>query len=537
MSKPRCFILLFFLSFGVSAFAKDFLKQSQPPTPSELLDSFNEFPKQNPWKNFEAENYEASAIATIAGLESVYPGAVWAPLGRDAFIAGDLLDAFYAVNGERGRVTRLRASTATFSGAKQKTLVRFLESGGANFNPKDKTARPFVLIDRTNFRVSSQSNILLRAAYQEWKRRGGAPEDFVYRFGVVDLSGMHETLGNTDMDVRFYLHQQAQILKAGGDPSDLSILSVQGLSDGPTWHGTYGKFRKHGDGFYGTPGRFESGNKREDVLGLQFMFLGLSHSPRFKSAVKRAIEKLKPQTTSAVTSEEWEAHQLKKLSRSLNAEGSLKDVFFAKGLSLFERFTDEQFRLKHQPLFTKLVNDELFQRQIHSLAIKMVSIPTKESPKKLVQFYMEQVLSSKKLVFSLWQDLKGRMERDVDWVIRTPLVQKWFLRLIENPNLRYSAELMVKGVLKSPRLLESKSGRAFFLDLVPSMKKMRLHQNMPAVYSVEYSKYQSLLQWDRQETKFSIEPFEAIAKDQHLTQEFIEGRKIRQFCSGVLSRL
>lgn len=531
------------MGMNVPTFAKDILAQTHSPTSRQLLNFLKKFPTTNPWRSsgWTLEGfYDRKGIGMIAALEKAYPGAQWAPLGRDAAIAADYLDAFYTVNGYSDRVTRLRASGGTLVKAGEKEIIRFLESAGANFDPADKTARPFIILDRTSFGKESQSTLLLKNAFAEWKRRGGEAEAFPYRFGVVDLMPRHEMLTDVQNDPRSLLYEQGRVLASGGEVSDLRIFSVAGLMDGPEWHETYGALARHKDGFYGIPGRPVPDRRR--VLAVHYEFLKSASSEGFLPAVKNAgaqmghmvdFQGIRPYQPS--TRAESEQYQIKRIELFL--QGKIDYWYsWSSDDDILTNFLDKNFRSQHQALFNRLIEYPDFQKQWVLYAKNWLGNPNNPDipDKKQIIFYIQEILANKpdrNFMNMMWVIFDKE-----DLLLKNPVVQEWFLQVLRHSSLvRYTFSQQFKKILRHPRLFSTKSGRSFFLALVPHIKGFEFNRSGYIFEALEQSRYWRLAKWN--EGKFSVRPYEMIAKNKRLSRDFIEGKNSKVLCEAVLSRL
>ena len=99
------------------------------PTIREIKEVLDPWPLENPFGGVHddlTETLSKTVPRLIVRMEKAYPGAIWAPLGRDAVFFGDVLDAFYEAVGERGRVRRLNLSGESFTNAGPVLLYDFL---------------------------------------------------------------------------------------------------------------------------------------------------------------------------------------------------------------------------------------------------------------------------------------------------------------------------------------------------------------------------------------------------------------------------
>lgn len=102
-------------------------------------------------------------VPMLVALEYAFPGATWAPLGRDVVVNGDFLDAFYLLRGQKERVIRINASGPSFKSSVPlidlfKTLKLVDEQG--------IPTKSFVIFDYTTYRPLSQSTQLIKEIYK-----------------------------------------------------------------------------------------------------------------------------------------------------------------------------------------------------------------------------------------------------------------------------------------------------------------------------------------------------------------------------------
>jgi hypothetical protein len=221
----------------------ELLAMEHRPTIADLKDKLQPWPAQNPFHSAAEPARPAGDIVRdsgpqiIAALEFAYPGAIWAPLGRDSAAAGDALDAFYQSIGQADRVSRLNASTNALKNADHATLIRFLESAGLNLDPQAPNARPFIMLDTTSYKATSQSTRLLEAGYQEWIKRGGNPADLFRRFNLVSLGDRY---GNNYLEPGFDMQKFFSELTTNSIEAQIEDLTRRYMRQGqPPQHALY----------------------------------------------------------------------------------------------------------------------------------------------------------------------------------------------------------------------------------------------------------------------------------------------------------
>jgi hypothetical protein len=271
------------------------LSQSARPTMQQVLEAAGpEVVAQNPYMSPAIQQeLRFSQIKylphVIAFMEKAFPGALWAPLGRDAVIFGDLLEAFYLSIGQPGRVSRLNASGNSFISRTNEDRVRFLESAGLNL--ADPKKRPFVGVDRTGHNTNSQGYLLLVAAYKAYAMNGGNPEELVPYINFLGLSAALDPIhaSNEVLSQYFGKQQYRSNLKA---VANIIQLPVGGWTDSTPWHDTFGKLAEQPNGkFEGTVGAQHS-RYHAHILGEMIEIYHQVATPEFAEAVKDAAHKL-----------------------------------------------------------------------------------------------------------------------------------------------------------------------------------------------------------------------------------------------------
>jgi hypothetical protein len=226
----------------------------------------------------------------IAFMEKAFPGALWAPLGRDAVIFGDLLDAFYLSIGQSGRVSRLNASGGGVKGATSDQLVRFLESAGLDLDNFKK--RPFVGIDYTSYNQNSQSFMLLSAAYHAYVAKGGNPKELIPYVNFFALKDLAPNAAHTTDEALSTFFKRDLYYEGLGNIFSIFQLNVGKWTHSEAWHYTFGSLAE-------TPeGRFEA-TLGQDLPGTHFYIISQMleiyrrvSAPEFQLAVQKAAGEL-----------------------------------------------------------------------------------------------------------------------------------------------------------------------------------------------------------------------------------------------------
>jgi hypothetical protein len=299
---------------------QELLEQPARPTVADLQAALQPWPSENPFlsrmgvvglapeaasmirsspaaRAQQVQTYvEGKLPSAIAQMERVFPGATWAPLGRDAVALGDALDAFYHSFGQPDRVVRLDASTRTLENASATEIVTFLESAGLDFDPTNAGAKPFVMVDFTQMGTNSQSTKIMRAGYQEFQRRGGKAEDFVKRFNLITLRNDGFVSGKpmaATADLTALSRSQRFEAQTGG--MFKTFVRIDGITypEGvllyaPAWHDRFDALQWSPDGkrFGGAPGTPTDPTTRLTVLSDQFELIQEVTTPAFRQQVE-----------------------------------------------------------------------------------------------------------------------------------------------------------------------------------------------------------------------------------------------------------
>lgn len=189
--------------------------------------------------------YHKPGAQVVTSLESLFPHALFASLGRDAFASADFLEAFYLHFGIRNKVVRLGASTGTFTGELRnlQTQIEFLISNGLNPEAVARGEQAFVMMDRTSFGDNSQSTRMAAAAYASLKGHQFDPKTifqnlaFLSSYWAGGAVAVDYLLGSQTRDSIFSairVHQSRQS----------AAIRIQGLDsfvDWPAlaWHDTF----------------------------------------------------------------------------------------------------------------------------------------------------------------------------------------------------------------------------------------------------------------------------------------------------------
>jgi len=295
------------------------------PTVSDLMEAFDgQLPAKNPfsfnpsltWSNagrvFRPTEQEFKNLVlneaprTIARMEKAFPGAVWISIGRDAATFGDLLDAFYRSMGRNDAVRRLEVSTGSF--AMNDVFLDYLKQLGVPLDPKTiETATPVIFFDRTTFgtwRVS-QSQQVLQAGYDAYRKAGGNTDDLIRKFNFMTTEpiSIGNSLGksrgiNGDLvdavDVDQFLANQAKQVKSSGSYPNRILALGSNLSDLAEWHAGFGQITRDGTGkIVAAPGALTAREHRERVLWEIYEVIAITSSQQFRDRISQEAANLK----------------------------------------------------------------------------------------------------------------------------------------------------------------------------------------------------------------------------------------------------
>jgi len=300
MRKNWIFLSALILSCcSFSAFSVDFLLQSQlRPTVSQYLAAFNgELPKENPLDAYgtyrDQRVYQIVPLGPelIAKLEFSYPGAIWAPLGRDSAYFADILEAYYLSIHEPDRVVRIHASTPSFTSNSDTPPIETRILLASNLvNSSGVPIKDFVILDPTSWSPTSQSRRLLQCAYYAWGNQEAYKKGGCRRVGAISLpntnsSGNHAfiQLGDRAAMERFFSARMNgrnihHILSTGHTP-----FSYDGDK---SWHDRYNP--PYWDGSHATPnpGSLSSLAIRQGILWWIYEVIKATHSREFHSGIE-----------------------------------------------------------------------------------------------------------------------------------------------------------------------------------------------------------------------------------------------------------
>lgn len=299
--KAKCSFLILFsccssILLGADSFA-ELLHEVFRPTMTEVSRLLKEgkttesFPGDS---ELDDEIIREEIPRGIATLEYFFPGATFAALGRDAFLLGDVLDAFYLSIGQQGRVVRLNCSAGTFRNQRiSQILPEFLRQAGAHFRGL-RRAQPFVIFDSTDMGDNSQSTKLIKTAFDHFGENIG-PREIVHKFHLV--STRHGKKASETNPAAYFKESASDVHWFQRLRRPLQIEFLHPFMYPTTWHGKFGEFTEVDGRWTGTPGPRSALGKRYRILKTQELIWKTVSDPGFYRLVEREAHRLRYQFT------------------------------------------------------------------------------------------------------------------------------------------------------------------------------------------------------------------------------------------------
>lgn len=233
---------------------RELVKQHPRPSVEEVIREFGGQLPPATVTHIQRTNLTTDILShmpeTIAKLELMYPGAMWASLGRDALGVADVLESFYLALGQPGRVVRVNASSGTFGSRDDGMYIQMLKDVGMDIDNSDRM-RPFIIFDNTSYGSASQSTQLITKVYNYFKQKTGQPISHLFHKVAVVSTSSGET--TSDPHIFFDLLRKS----SEGKPIPSRILNISNMSFllysnyGNEWHGTFGHLVKYENGRVG----------------------------------------------------------------------------------------------------------------------------------------------------------------------------------------------------------------------------------------------------------------------------------------------
>lgn len=283
------------------------LEQKTKPTLTEFLETIAVTPKKkdvNPFRKYSSNSsllkeLEEDLPYAIAQFETAFPNATWYALGRDIYLFGDAMDAFYKYQNQEGRVRRLAASQPSFDENNVDEVIEFLESNDFDFVNMSEKSQPQIIFDITSYSKGvrfSQSSQLMRAAYAKWEKLGRDPKKLLKLVNFVSVSSGPHKMIDPELDIESFFDSMTF------DPAPTQILRVKGpmsLQYSTAWHGIYEKFQRNAKGKVTAPFHHPSSNREKlAMLAELWDVAAVVMSDDFIKKVKKEMKNLAKKTTS-----------------------------------------------------------------------------------------------------------------------------------------------------------------------------------------------------------------------------------------------
>lgn len=288
-------VVLIFTSFAHGANSSNLIEQKLRPTMRELLQELDPIPSPNPFQPLYRNDTMLKLIPIlgpkmIVQLEFAYPGAVWAPLGRDAALVADILESYYLAIGQMNRVVRLNASRHSF---RDRADFRKLLLSVGLIDTKRLPVKKFVVLDVTQWDLYSQSRQMVSAVYEAidpCERSNYLP--IVNAIALGYLGGeSHVSRKITPNLNKLGFFSQVEVSEFG--PSQILetyqdfTYPQQYHSKDLVWHQPFMQFTEDTNGnIISQPGRLSSLQFREHILWQMFEVYHLIQSKSFMDDVQ-----------------------------------------------------------------------------------------------------------------------------------------------------------------------------------------------------------------------------------------------------------
>jgi len=267
------------------------------PTVAEIQKAFAAgMPPENPFHgqhNAATQNFEGALADIIAEFELAFPGATYAPVGRDVVMIGDMMDAFYTSIGLPGRIKRINASGRTLEPATDAEVLALLKGSGLDLENIERSPG-FILFDDSWYRSTSQMTRLIRIGYDAYKQSGKNPQSIIEKFNAINAyedGGMPIKTDNRESMVKAMSEDAAKY----GYP-----LKIFALSKNPEngiflynteWHDRFLNIEMRPDGI--AVARLPEPNRpemREQVLFELYEIMKRVATPEFRALVEKKAE-------------------------------------------------------------------------------------------------------------------------------------------------------------------------------------------------------------------------------------------------------
>ena len=275
--------------------SQDLIKQTSRPTMKDIWHLVS-----SRYSIFDSFRYNVGLLKDvsklgapmIAEINSIFPNATFAFLGRDTSVAADIFEAYFISIGQGGRVVRLNASAESFSTHGQE--IAFLKSNGLRLDDEGIPEKPFIILDATSWEMNadgatSQARRLVGAVYAqvEPEKRSKLPK-LINAIGLGPKSGSLQN-GSTiepNLDVDKFFSN----LKLDENGPSQILYSVDRFSYITNfWHDPFGPFETNASGLtYAPPGELTPRKSRQFILDSMIRIGRIAGSVAFKNKVQES---------------------------------------------------------------------------------------------------------------------------------------------------------------------------------------------------------------------------------------------------------
>jgi hypothetical protein len=257
----------------------------------------------------------SGAAQFIAKIESAYPGATYAFMGRDTQLIADIVDAFYLSIGQKGRVVQIAMSSPTLASSSEQDVIDYMKYFGFDIDNVDK-AKPFILVDtiskgevQDDVLISGrQGRRLLQSIYAAWVAHGEDPAKLLPAFNMIGMQVSTFDTESKDNKKRYKdIEKMSSVIKSNkkkfekngmnGEfgrtmvlpliPDTPSIFNESGYDHfTAAWHGKYQAPIRMEDGTLApNPGPLNDKTHRQSVLWMQHQVIDIVNDPNFRTNV------------------------------------------------------------------------------------------------------------------------------------------------------------------------------------------------------------------------------------------------------------
>lgn len=293
------------------------LQNPTRPTLAQVDAVLSEIPDEDPYSR-KTEQWINLMIQhgpnILANMERTYPGAKWVFLGRDVAAWADFFEAFYESIGQKGRVSRVGVSKASFAsvGNDKKTLFELMQANGLDVDDALDTenGHPFIFVDTVSGGRGRQGRQLLDAIYTEViASKGLKPSQLLPRINIFGLEvstfpgGTESHQGGEKEFVQDLLGQEYDTAKKPDFYENHRFLSLRQSPNRANeasyvhflyaWNDSYLDIVRDKKGIpYAKPGELQNDATRRIVLWTQKKLINAARSPEFRLAVSLAAATL-----------------------------------------------------------------------------------------------------------------------------------------------------------------------------------------------------------------------------------------------------